>query len=61
MNEIDQKLKPCPCCAEKVSCDAAFQNGYGTYYSIKCTCGISISGQFEEDVMQRWNQRVVLD
>lgn len=52
-----QKELPCPCCGEEVACSAGFQNGYGTYYFIKCSCGLSINGQFEEDVLRRWNKR----
>ena len=53
MNE----LLPCPCCASEVTCKAAFANGYGTYYSIQCSCGIGISHPSEAELSERWNRR----
>ncbi len=53
----ERKVLPCPCCGSEVTCSAGFQNGYGTYYFVKCSCGLSINGQFEADVLQRWNRR----
>lgn len=50
-------LLPCPCCGAAVTCQAAFANGYGTYYSIKCECGLSISHPSEAQIIQRWNSR----
>jgi len=57
----DNSLLPCPCCGETVNCSAGFQNGYGTYYFIKCSCGLSLNGQFEQDVIQRWNKRTPVE
>ena len=47
----------CPCCNQPVNCTPGFQNGYGTYYFIRCDCGLTLNGQFEADVIQRWNRR----
>ncbi len=57
MSNSNNQPLPCPCCGSEVSASTAFQNGSGTYYFIRCSCGLSLSGQFEADIVKRWNRR----
>lgn len=57
MTNTETQPLPCPCCNHPVSCKPGFRNGYGTYYFIHCDCGLLLNGQFEADVIQRWNRR----
>lgn len=55
---MSETLLPCPFCTAEVNCTAAFANGYGTYYSIQCECGIGINHPNEAQIVERWNRRV---
>lgn len=53
---MNDKLKPCPFCGEKVDLFMGVDGSWATWI-IECNCGIEMRFLSREDAIEAWNTR----